>query len=242
MSTIPQEYLQYEREMWDSMSGERLLKSVNDCISFINTCPIDATKDFHKAIILEEYEAILVTFGYIRCLEKIARNTMPSSTQSIVLSFYYLIDDYFYIVGKDSYTAMNEKSVIKTVENTLNTTFGKRCVTVLGNNIHKWDIKIDRLTDMDYAIGISSDSKGETREANFHYEDLMYFQYYWTHGRQEDIIGVELNTKTQQVSFYQNDELKLVQELMFENNTQYRLAVSLCGQGDRLTILTFKIT
>lgn len=127
--------------------------------------------------------------------------------------------------------------------------YGSHIIETLNNlNIYQWEITILNATPFEYSpilIGIASSMMSNHQQLKF-IQDNTCKSYHCTirskpvRFKAGDIITMELDLKMNKFGFYKDNKYYLVSKnIVKEYGTNYRLAVSLCNEGESVCINSF---
>lgn len=209
----------------------------------------------------------LLVFGYVRRLDGYLSKIVPKSITNVCYEF-YAVKDYFEIAGKGIKIEKDDSMITKqenAKENYSNTSYGTKLIDSSQNVIAEWTLKIvkNRIKGLGICIGIANNSNYQNKQS-FHcghksVENNIYYIYHnERHAYQSgdisskygkdygtnDIIKLELNLKESKIEFYVNGESQgiLSKDIKRNDETKYRLQISMFFRNDSIEILDFKQT
>ena len=207
----------------------------------------------------QDFEQLLV-HGYIRNIQKELTSIIPDSITILCLDHHGIMD-YFSVAGSD--TNISDDGSIATKKDDAeesydNTTYGSKWIPSNQDAIIKWTLRILSNGDsVGVFIGIINNDttpyKAFWRDKSkdyYVYENAKWFYdasrslRYGENFGKDDIIMMELNLKNESIQFYKNDKSQGIasKNIVKNNNTRYKLMISLYAKKDSIQIVNFQKT
>ena len=182
---------------------------------------------------------------------------IPIMIDSLCILYYFEIDYFAIIPTVGIELSNNKQSIINTIGGYRYGGAGSVIVSSTEKFNGKWSVRIDECASGRVTIGLSSSIKYQIEPVHYardpHYAYNGYKGYKWStsgctaYGKQlrtNDILDIHLiiDGDNQQVMFYKNKENLGVafDEIETGHDIKYRLAVSICTKGDKVSIIDFK--
>lgn len=182
---------------------------------------------------------------------------IPPLVTVTIMSFHF-VDEVFEILGIYTQVFNQGKTIQKTNGHRENTSYGRVVIPSLSKVICEWDIKVNHLSDQGFRIGICSDFTltekcfvDDDFSSNYALECVNGYKVskgqrasHSSRYHEHDIVTIKLNLKKRCVDFLINKNSS-EKGIAFENiyvgeDISYRLAISMYGNGDGVTIEKFQ--